>query len=139
MGFLLANIVAIVIVGFFVIRHGRDPRVVTLRRAHGLRITALIPLGFQVAIFLLFAVGEMTAGDLSGAGHLLQVAVVAPLGMLAWMRPFEGGIALFVVGIVIAISFLTIEVMIPALAILASPHLVSGVLFFLAGVDSRAR
>jgi hypothetical protein len=48
----------------------------------------------QVAIFLLFGVGEMAAA-ISGAGHLLQVAVAALLGILAWMRPLEGGVALF--------------------------------------------
>jgi len=138
MVFLLVNIVASAIVGFLVLRYGRDPRAGSLRRAHWLRIGGLIPLGFQVAIFLLFGVGEMASGDLSGAGHLLQVAVVAPLGMLAWMRPFEGGIALLMVGIVIAVTYLAYGLMFPAIAILAFPQLVSGVLFFIAGVDSRS-
>jgi hypothetical protein len=138
MVFLLVNITASAVVGFLVLRYGRDPRTGSIRRAHWLRITALIPLGFQVAIFLLFGVGEMAAGDMSGAGHLLQVAVVAPLGLVAWMRPFEGGIAILIAGSVSAIFYLVSGLMFPAILILASPQIVSGVLFFIAGVESRS-
>jgi hypothetical protein len=139
----LANIAAIAAVGFFVLCRGRDQHAGSIRSAHWLRIAGLIPLGLQVAIFLLFGVGEMAAGDLSGAGHLLQVAVAALLGILAWMRPLEGGVALFggatlfLVGMVTSISFPESAVMSPAIVIIAAPQVVSGALFFIAGMLAR--
>jgi hypothetical protein len=133
----LANIVAVAAMGFFVLRRGRDQRVGSIGSAHWLRIAALIPLGLQVAIFLLFGVGEMVAGDLSGAGHLLQVVVTVLPGILAWMRPLEGGVALFIVGVVISISLPESAVMSPAIVIMAAPQVVSGALFFIAGMLAR--
>ena len=140
----LANIVAIAAVGFLVLRRGRDQRAGSIRSAHWLRIAGLIPLGLQVAIFLLFGMGEMASGDLSGAGHLLQVAVTALLGILAWMRPLEGGAALFgggalfmvgfIVSVVTSIALPESTVISPAIMIMAAPQIVSGVLFFIAGM-----
>jgi hypothetical protein len=144
----LANIVAIVVVGLLVLRRGRDQRAGSIRPAHWLRIAGLIPLGLQVAIFLLFGIGEVASDDLSGAGHLVQVAVAGLLGTLAWMRPLEGGIALFVCGALSAASFIVgvvtsprptePTVISPALMIMAVPQLVSGVLFFIAGMLARS-
>jgi len=88
-----ANIVAIAVVGILVLRRGRDRRVESIKSARWLRIAGLVPLGLQVAISLVFGIGEMASGDLSGAAHLLQAAVITLLGVLAWMRPLEGGIA----------------------------------------------
>ena len=137
----LANIVAIAALGFLVLRRGRDQRVGSIRSAHWLRIAGLFPLGLQVVIFLIFGVGEMAGGDLSGAGHLLQVAVPALLGILAWLKPLEGGAALFVLGFVFsmvtAMSVPEDAVMSPAIMILAAPQIVSGVLFFVAGMLAR--
>jgi hypothetical protein len=133
----LASIIVIAIVGFLVWRGGRDQRVGTIKPAHWLRIVGLIPLGMQVLIFLLFGFGEMFSGDISGAGHLLQALVVAPLGFLAWMRPLEGGIALFIVGLVTYLSFPESALLSSEILILAAPQVVSGVLFFIAGILSR--
>lgn len=143
----LANIVAIAAVGFLVLRRGRDQRAGGIRSAHWLRIAGLIPLGLQVLIYLVFGIGEMTSGDLGGAGHLLQVAVTALLGMLAWMRPLEGGIALFVCGALSVIGLIVAlvpsgplpegAVLSPALMITAVPQIVSGVLFFIARLLAR--
>jgi hypothetical protein len=137
MNFFLANIVAIAAVGFLVLRRGRDARAGSIRPAHWIRIAGLTPLGLQIAIFLLFGVGEMAAGDLSGAGHLLQVAVTALLGILAWMRPLEGGVALFIVGMVTSIPFPESAVMSSGIMIMAAPQVVSGALFFIAGMLAR--
>ena len=144
----LANIVAIAAVGFLVLRRGRDQRAGSIRSAHWLRIAGLIPLGLQVAIFLLFGIGEMASGDPSGAGHLLQVAVTALLGILAWMRPLEAGAALFggaalfivgfIVGVVTSIPLPESTVISPAIMIMAAPQIVSGVLFFIAGMLARS-
>jgi hypothetical protein len=144
---LLANIAAIAVVGFLVLRWGRDRRAGSIQSAHWLRIAGLIPLGLQVAIFLLFGIGEMAGGDLSGAGHLLQVAVIVLLGILAWMRPLEGGVALFCGGALFVVDFIVGVVtsgplpesgaVSPAILIMAAPQMVSGVLFFIAGMLAR--
>ena len=138
----LASIVVIAAVGFLVLRRGRDRRVGSIRSAHWLRIAGLFPLGLQVAVFLLFGIGEMASGELGGAGHLLQVAVTALLGILAWLKPLEGGAALFMLGfifsMVTAMSVPEDAVMAPAIMILAAPQIVSGTLFFIAGMVARS-
>ena len=63
---LLANIVAIAVVGFLVLRRGRDRRAGSIRSAHWLRIAGLIPLGLQVAIFLLFGIGRLQKPSAAG-------------------------------------------------------------------------
>ena len=128
------HVVAILVVGFLVWGWGRDLRVGTHKTAKGLRIVGLVPLGLQFGFFLLFAFGEMAGGDFSGASHLLQAVGPALLAVLAWMRPFEGGVALIVAGLVSAAA-------IPDLTdslILAGPDILSGILFTTAGLLARA-
>jgi hypothetical protein len=147
MNVFLANLVVIAVLGLLVLRRGRDRRVENVRAAHLLRIAALIPLGLQGAVFLLFGVAEMAGGDLSGAGHLVQLAVPVLLAILAWMRPLEGGIGMLVGGAVSAVPFVAAlvaarpaaepTVMSPALVILAVPLMISGALFFIAGLLAR--
>jgi hypothetical protein len=143
----LANIVVIVVVGWIVLRRGRDRRVESISSPLGLRIAALIPLVPQGAIYLLFGVAEMVGGDLSGGMHLLQLAVIVLLAILAWMRPLEGGIGLVLAGVASAVPFISAmatagssaepTVVSPALLILAVPQILSGVLFFIAGMLGR--
>ena len=143
----IANIVAVAVVGFLVLRRGHDQRVGNIKAAHWLRIAGLIPLGLQVLIYLVFGIGEMASGELGGAMHLLEAIVIALLGMLAWMRPLEGGIALFVCGALSRIGFIVALVAsgsLPEGAVISSsviitavPQIVSGVLFFIAGSLSR--
>ena len=145
---LFANIVAIAAVGFLVWRRGRDQHAGSTRSAHWLRVAGLVPLGLQVAIFLLFGISEIASGDLGGAGHLLQAAATTLLGMLAWMRPLEGGIALlagaalfiirFIVGVVSSTPLPESAVMSPAIGIAAVPQIVAGALFFIAGLLTRS-
>ena len=142
-----ANILAIVVLGFLVLRYHGDRRVGSVRPARWLRIAGLIPLGLQVAILLLFGVGEMVGGDLSGAAHLAGVAAIVLLGFLAWMRPLEGGIALFVAGAVYAASFVIqvvrfmplprSSILSPAMLIQGAPQMLSGVLFLISGMLAR--
>jgi hypothetical protein len=142
----LANIVVIVVVGWIVWRRGRDRRVDSIPSPLGLRIAALIPLVPQAAIYLLFGVAEMVGGDLSGGMHLLQLAVIVLPAILAWMRPLEGGIGLVLAGVASAVPFISAmatagssepTVVSPALLILAVPQILSGVLFFIAGMLGR--
>jgi hypothetical protein len=140
----LFNILAIVVMGILVWRRGRDQRVGSITAAHWLRIAGLMPLGLEVAILLFFGFGEMGSGDLSGMSHLLPAVPIVLLGILAWLRPLEGGIALFAGGALFVIIFLTslaastpgpgITGISSAMMIMAVPQLVSGGLFFIAGL-----
>jgi len=144
----LANIAGIAAVGFLVWRRGRDRYAGSTTSARWLRVVALIPLGLQVAIFLLFGIAEIASGDLGGAGHLLQAAAITLLGILAWMRPLEGGVALlagaalfiirFIVGVVSSTPLPESAVMSPAIGIAAVPQIVAGALFFIAGLLTRS-
>ena len=140
------NIAVIVVLGFLVWRRGRDRRVAGVPLARWLRIAALVPLVLQGLVFVFFGLGEMLGGDLSGAGHLVELAVLVLLAILAWLRPLEGGLALLAVGVLQAATMAAAfaaappgAVMSPALAILAVPAVLSGVLFFLAGLLAGRR
>lgn len=61
-----------------------------------LKIVAMLPLAFMVAILLLFGIGEAMGGDLSGLMHLVEVAIVGAVVWLAWKRPLWGGILLLI-------------------------------------------
>jgi hypothetical protein len=147
MGVFFFNIVAIVVIGLLVWRRGRDQRVGSIKTAHWLRIAGLVPLGLEVAILLLFGFGEISSGDLSGVAHLLPAVAIMLLGTLAWLRPLEGGIAVFAGGVLFVIIFLAslvastpgpgITGISSAMMILAVPQLISGVLLFIAGLLSR--
>jgi hypothetical protein len=144
---MLFNAVAVVVVGFLMLRRGRDPRAGCTRSARWLRVAGLIPLALQIGIYLLFGIGEMASGDLSGAGHLLPAAVAALLAVLAWLRPLQGGIALLAAAALYAIVFAggafasgpppPGAAFSPALLITTVPQLLSGILFTIAGMLSR--
>ena len=139
----VVNIVTFAAVAFLIWLRGSDKRVEHVRTARLLRIAALVPLGLQAAIFLAFGFGEMAGGDLSGAAHLLEVAGTALLGVLAWKRPLEAGAALFAGGVLFAAGLLASmpagqgAVISPAMLILGVPELLSGALFFTAGLLAR--
>jgi len=146
MALLLANLIAIVVLGILVLRQGPDPHIRVSPPARVLRIVACIVLGIPLVIFLIFGIGEMIGGDLSGAMHLLQALFVILLGVLAWMRPLESGVILCLYGAVVAGFFLFNiiadpssqgSVLSPALLILALLPLLAGTLFLIAGVLAR--
>jgi hypothetical protein len=130
---LIASVALIVLLGALTLRIGRDRRAhacVWCRAAMG---AGLIPLGLQIAVLGLFGFGEMASGDLSGSGHLVPLAVSLLLGVLAWLRPIEGGLALLAVGATTHPLYNDAT----ARWILASPPLISGALLLLAGVAVR--
>ena len=139
-----ANLVVIVVLGILVLLRGRDRRVGSVPSARWLRIAGLVPLCAQVAFYLLFGLGEMTSGDVSGAGHLLQVVAIVLIALLAWMRPLEGGVALFTAAVLYTIGMLAsvpgrgFDAISSALTIVALPQIISGVLFFIAGMLARS-
>lgn len=126
---IFVNILAIAIVGFVLIRKGQEQRVWDQPTASRLMIVGLIPLGLQIAIFMLFGLGEMASGELSGAGHLLPAVATLVLMLLSWKRPIEGGAALFVIGAVTTTDVSEAT----ALLIMAAPQIFSGLMFLLAG------
>ena len=128
----LVDIIAIVVLGSIAIRR-RARHVVLTGLGGALSIAGLIPLALQSAVFLLFGVGEMLSGDVSGAGHLISLAAALPLAFLAWRCPLEGGIALLLVGLVSLLQFSDPT----ARTIMAGPQLLSGALFLGAGISRR--
>ena len=139
------NLVCIGVMGFLVWHRGCDQRVGSIRSAHWLRIAAFILLGLQVAIFLVFGIGEMASGGLGGVAHLLPAAAIVLLGILAWMRPLEGGVTLFTAAAIFLVSLLAsipgrgFDAVSPVIMITAVPQIVSGVLFFTAGMLARGK
>ena len=70
-----------------------------------LKIAAMVPLGFMVAILLVFAIGESVGGDLSGLMHLVPVGFVILVSWFCWKRPLWGGILLLAAAIFEAVFF----------------------------------
>ncbi len=65
----------------------------------GLFYAALVLLGLYTAFFLVFGIGEMSGGDMSGVAHLLPAAVLIVMIWLVWRAPFETGLTLIVIGL----------------------------------------
>lgn len=65
----------------------------------GLRWVAVVIAGLNVAILLLFGIGEMVGGDFSGAGHLIPALFGIGLIILAWKRAWIGGSILVLLGV----------------------------------------
>jgi len=128
----IVDAIAIVVLGVIAIRR-RAQHVDLTGSGRALSIAALFPLGLQSAVFLLFGVGEVLSGDLSGAGHLISLAVAVLLALLAWRSPLEGGFALLLVGLVTLQQFSDPTTR----TIMAGPQLLSGALFLGAGILRR--
>lgn len=142
----LANLVAIVTVELFVKFRGRDRWVEAVRPARWLRIAEVIPLGLQLAFYLVISIGETISGDLSSAGQLVLAAVILLLCILAWLRPLEGGAALIAItaSMIVVATTSVLEPSRPASSLLspminlvAAPQIISGVLFQSAGLLAR--
>ena len=61
----------------------------------------LIPVG----LLLLLGIGEMAGGDVSGIQHLVEVAPLVCLGILAWKRPRIGGVILVGLAALLAVLY----------------------------------
>lgn len=64
-------------------------------------IILLFPIGF----LLMFAFGEILAGDFSGFGHFIQLAPIFLIGYLSIKKPFVSGMLLFLVGLFLGITY----------------------------------
>jgi hypothetical protein len=142
----MVNLIAIVVLAILVLCQGPDPRIKSSPPARVLRIVACIILGIPLAIFLLFGIGEMVGGDISGGMHLVEALIVVLVGILSWKRPFEAGIILCLSSLALTGFFLSILLPNPAnegptnffsLLILVLPTLIAGILFLSAGIVAR--
>jgi hypothetical protein len=103
-----------------------------MKTIKGLKIAALVPLGWMAAVLLLFAVGETLGGDWSGVGHLLSLAFVGLVMWLGWKRPLWGGILLLAGAIFETITFAGAlgnpQAWLPPFLIMILPLILSGLL-----------
>jgi peptidoglycan/LPS O-acetylase OafA/YrhL len=112
------------------------------RGARRAKIAALVLLALGVAFYLLFTVGELAGGDVSGIQHLPPVLGLAGLAWLSWRRPTIAGIALLALAVPLGMAYVAILVArdLPltwALEI-ALPPIVTGLLLVRAGRPERA-
>ncbi len=143
----VTNILAVIVLGVIVWRRGRDRRPWMAPAGRSLLIAGLVVLGLVAAVYLVFGVGEMLGDVAGGAGHLIELLAVGALLILAWMRPLEGGIAIFACGVLSALGFFTamlsagpipqFSMISPALMITSLPQVLSGGLLFAAGMLGR--
>jgi peptidoglycan/LPS O-acetylase OafA/YrhL len=106
------------------------------------KVAALVLLGLGVAFYLLFTVGEMASGDVSGIQHLPPVLVLAGLIWLAWRRPTTAGIVLLLLAVPLGVAYVVLLVvrdlpLVWALQ-LALPPVLAGLLLLRAGRPGRA-
>ena len=69
------------------------------------RTFGLACLVLPAAVLLLFGAGEIFEGDLSGAQHLIEIAVIAATGWAAWRWPFAVGQLLMLGGALVAVAW----------------------------------
>ena len=122
--------------------------------AKQLKIAGLVILVFPIAILLLFTIGETVGGDISGLGHLIQLAPLVILAIFAWKKPDLGGKILVVIAVLLAIIWLAPAVLLRAVGregmeigalistmlfmlLLFVPPIISGLLF-IASARKRA-
>lgn len=101
----LIYLIAVVILGVIVLLRGQDKHLERKKTVNGLLLSGFIVLGLQALFYLIFAVGEMLGGDMSGAGHLVPVLALLLLGLLVWRRPLEGGVLMLLAGSFMMIFF----------------------------------
>lgn len=106
-----------------------------------LRWLALIPAGFFTGLWLLFGLGEVTGGDMSGITHLTPAFLIIVLVVLAWKWPRNSGIAMLLAGgfimIYLLVSIQSPAARLPGALLTGGPFLLSGLLFLLEGMFRR--
>ncbi len=145
----ISSILAVIVLAVVVWRRGRDRRTWMVPAARGLQIAGLVVLSLVALIFLAFGVGEMSGGIAGGEGHLIELVPIVALLVLAWLRPLEGGLTLIACGVISALGFIVgmlsaggspqFSMISPALLITSLPQLISGILFFAAGLIGNKR
>jgi hypothetical protein len=93
-------VLAVAVMVYFSVKKGPDRSVVRKSSSAALFWIALTILTLYGALWLVFGVGEITTGDMSGLSHLIPAVLIYTLIYLCWRRPFEGGITLIVAGLI---------------------------------------
>jgi hypothetical protein len=83
--------------------YGEDRRAENARLA---KTAALLLTGLGLGFFLVFAVGELAGGDVSGVQHLPPAALLGALLWLGWKQPRAAGIiVLLVLAVPLTVGF----------------------------------
>jgi len=134
-------VVAMAALAFLIWGRTRDDLSSGGKAAKGLRWAGVAILAGYAVLFLVFGVGEMTAGDWSGAGHLVSVLAIGLLAYLAGRRPLVGGTVLLVMGVALSIMFAvgTSPDRVMSVSLLGAPPLLSGALLLASGLLARRK
>jgi hypothetical protein len=97
---IIIYVLAVVVMVYFSVKKGPDRSVIRKSSSAALFWIALTILTLYGALWLVFGVGEITTGDVSGLSHLIPAVLIYTLIYLCWRRPFEGGITLIVAGLI---------------------------------------
>lgn len=128
MYFVIVYALAVLVMIYISVKKGSDRSVIRNNASAALSWVALTILTLYGALWLVFGVGEITGGDLSGMSHLIPAVLIYILIYLCWRRPFEGGITLIISALISGIrelpgylagedlSFVLIEILPPVLA-----------------------
>lgn len=130
---LAINLAALAALAWEVRRRGPDDRGAADRLGMLLKMAAMLLLSMQAGVMAMFGFGEILGGDPSGAGHLVTLAFVAAMALLAWRRPLEGGVALLVIAAANTVLFHAPV----AFGIMVAPHGLAGAGLLLAGWRGR--
>jgi len=106
-----------------------------------MKIAALVLLALGVAFYLMFAVGEMAGGEISGFQHLLPAAVLGALLWLGWKRPRMAGIVLLALAVPLGAAYIAVLVIrdlpLSWAVWIVLPPLLTGLLLVRAGRHER--
>ena len=101
----------------------------------------LILMGGGIAFWLLITIGEAADGDMTSVFHLVPMAMIAILLVLAWRLPLDVGVAAVIFGVIAlgyAYRMVTDAVsQFQAVLFIGVPLLVSGVLLTAVGAVAR--
>ncbi|MBN2387976.1 MAG: hypothetical protein JXB85_13240 [Anaerolineales bacterium] len=104
-----------------------------MKLVKGLKIAALVILGLMVIAWLFFARVIFITIPGGTIHPLVALVVVGLLAYLGWKRPLLGGLGLTLVGVCVAMYYLLIlyslEQALPALLLLCTPMVISGLVF----------
>lgn len=112
------------------------------RGARVLRRVGIAVAALPAAVVLLFAVGEGVGSEAGWWGHLLQLALVVPVLVVAWRWPRVGGPLLIAFGVVAAVLLVAFgperDALVGTVGVLLLPFVVAGVLLVVAERRGRS-
>jgi hypothetical protein len=106
MGFIIILLILIGVLAVIVFRRSPIDIATLSKPAKWLFYIALVLVALYVGFWLMFGVGEMASGDMSGASHLVPATALVLLIWFARRRPSETGIGLAAMGLLACGFFL---------------------------------